>query len=486
MGFKADTSFLQKLTMGATATRAAIEHLAGLGFVLIELERYSTSNKIWTTKVKRLRLADLLCVRTGLRVEVRAKSDLQIKMSDSPSNRDRRWDSGLRDEDLVALVACDGGATVHVRGVPVFFAVGDLRSTAQLAKLGQPKSAGEGAERDLTWPSIVPSADGEVVEVSRDRMRARMRSGRVQTYQLKGKTPYVCEGEAFWGEASILAGVVPRKVDPRTLLGGTWSPEDDLRSTDATDRYAAAKALGSGKIDRPAVHELLQRALDAEEEPRTALEMAGALARLGIDRGFEHLAAATLRNDAPLPFLRMEGVLILSELQDDRAAALLDSVAGARGLRGDELRQAAVWGLGRQGTARYEPLCKYIADEEDDVALHALAALGPGAPRRVVETLARQLVDSPHARERAAASEALRLIGSAEVAEVLVALARAHATPWLVATLGRLPKRVLAQAGLQADLARAIEPVGLLSEPDNWLMSAATANDFRFLLQQTL
>ena len=32
-----------------------------------KLERYSRSNKIWSTKVKRLRLPDLLCVRTGLR-----------------------------------------------------------------------------------------------------------------------------------------------------------------------------------------------------------------------------------------------------------------------------------------------------------------------------------------------------------------------------------------------------------------------------------
>lgn len=106
MSFKADTSFLRFLTMGALGTRHVIEELQAAGFRPVELERYSTSNKIWSTKIKRLRLPDLLCVRTGLRVEVRAKSKLEIKMSHAPNNAERHWDAGLRDEDVVALVVC--------------------------------------------------------------------------------------------------------------------------------------------------------------------------------------------------------------------------------------------------------------------------------------------------------------------------------------------------------------------------------------------
>jgi hypothetical protein len=68
MPFKPDLSFLQKLTMGVVGTRATLDYLRSLGFQMIELERYSTSNKIWSTKVKRLRLPDILCVRTGVRV----------------------------------------------------------------------------------------------------------------------------------------------------------------------------------------------------------------------------------------------------------------------------------------------------------------------------------------------------------------------------------------------------------------------------------
>lgn len=489
MGLKADSSFLQKLTMGATATRAAMEYLSRLGFLPIELERYSTSNKIWSTKVKRLRLADLLCVRTGIRIEVRAKSDLQIKMSDSPTNPARRWDSGLREADLVALVACTAGETVSVRGAPLFFAVGDLRATVDLTKLGPPKSASEGAERDRTWPSIVPSNDGEVVEVSADRLRVRMRSGRNQSYQLRGKVPYVGRGDVFVGEASILAGVVPRMVAPASLLSRRWSPESDVVSADASDRYAAAKALAAHDLVSPSrARELLERALNTEEEPRTALEIAGALARLGADSGFEHLALATRRVEENFPaYLRMEAVLILSELSDERAATVLDAVAGSADLKGDEIRQAAVWGLGRHGVQSYERLCRYISDEEDDVALHAIAALGGDVPRAVVDVLARRLVeDTSDTRSCAAASEALRLIGSHAVVDALVALVGESASPWVLATLGRIPSGVLSGAKLPTDVARAVEPIGLLSEPANWLVARTTATSFQFLLQQDL
>lgn len=486
MGFKADISFLQKLTMGATATRSAVQYLTGLGFAPIELERYSTSNKIWSTKVKRLRLADLLCVRTGLRIEVRAKSDLKIKMSDSPTKPERRWDSGLRDDDLVALVSCEGGSFIRVRGAPAFFSVRDLRATAHLAKLGPPKSASEGAERDLTWPSIVPSGNGEVIEVTPERIRVRMESGRRQTYQLKGKTPYVAVGDTFTSDASILAGAVPRMVDPMSLLSRTWSPVDDLSSNAATDRYAAAKALASGKVTTPRVSKLLAEALAREREPRTALEIAGALARLGEGAGFDFLAEATQKEGADFPgYLRMEAVLILSEVPDRRSAILLDAVAGGRSLKGDELRQAAVWGLGRRGIKSYEHAVKYIADEEDDVALHAIAALGSDASRAIVDTLAMMLVQAPSPRSCAAASAALRMIGSADVAHALMQLVRTG-SPWVLATLGRLPKAVLAGAKLPASVSQMIEPVQVLSDPSNWLVERSIATDFQFLLQQDL
>ena len=52
MGFKADTSFLRFLSMGAVGVHRTMDRFRDHGFAPIELERYCGSNKIWTTKVK--------------------------------------------------------------------------------------------------------------------------------------------------------------------------------------------------------------------------------------------------------------------------------------------------------------------------------------------------------------------------------------------------------------------------------------------------
>lgn len=81
--FKSEASFLEKITMGAIGAQKVIELLNANGHNVIELERYSTSNKIWATKIKRLRLPDLICLKCGRRIESRAKSKLGIIMSDN-------------------------------------------------------------------------------------------------------------------------------------------------------------------------------------------------------------------------------------------------------------------------------------------------------------------------------------------------------------------------------------------------------------------
>ena len=96
MAFKADTSFLRFLSMGAAGVHGTMDRLRNRGFEPIELERYCGSNKMWTPKVKRLHLPDLLC----------AETDLKIRMSETPANPDRVWDAGLRDDDIVALITC--------------------------------------------------------------------------------------------------------------------------------------------------------------------------------------------------------------------------------------------------------------------------------------------------------------------------------------------------------------------------------------------
>ena len=74
-------------------------------------------------------------MNTGLRVEVRAKMDLKIRMSDAPNNPDRVWDAGLRDDDLVAFITCfDADHTPTPADIAVFFPIKD--SIVQLSPTG--------------------------------------------------------------------------------------------------------------------------------------------------------------------------------------------------------------------------------------------------------------------------------------------------------------------------------------------------------------
>jgi hypothetical protein len=91
VGFKEDAEFARSVSMGATGTKAVARCLHEQhGHRLIELERFAMANKVWQTKVKRLRLPDLLCLACGRRVESRAKSVFAIEVSDS-DKPGRQW-----------------------------------------------------------------------------------------------------------------------------------------------------------------------------------------------------------------------------------------------------------------------------------------------------------------------------------------------------------------------------------------------------------
>ena len=106
--FKTDESFLEKLAIGAIGTQKVIEDLTNQGHTPVELERGSTGYKIWKTiKIKRVRVPDILCINSGIRIESRAKTKLIITMSHSSADETRGWDFGLKDEDYVALVVCE-------------------------------------------------------------------------------------------------------------------------------------------------------------------------------------------------------------------------------------------------------------------------------------------------------------------------------------------------------------------------------------------
>lgn len=492
VGFKANTSFLKYLSMGAIGARQTMNQLRIAGFRPIELERYCTSNKLWLTKVKRLRLPDVLCVRTGMRLEVRAKSDLRIKMSDAPNNPQRRWDCGLRDNDLTAFIAInDQDGVLRAADSAVFFRVKELRESVETSQLGTAKAPGEGAERDRTWPAIIPPTDGRVIEVGEGKIKvefSRARGSMPYTYPLNTRTgiarhPYVGPEDTFKANVSIIAGTPERMADLAAYLTDRYNPLECLQEADAIDRYAAIKAIPYREdCHHRGVQALEQVMTNTAEEPRVSLEAAGSAARLGSQMGEERLVQ--IFNEAGEEYFRMEVLFILTELRSQFAKTQLASTARNPQLAGSELRQAAIWGLGKAGLKAYEELLPFIADEEENVAMHSIVAFGSDTPENVIETLVQMLGES-HPRRSPAASEALRLIANEATVRSLIRAATAENT-WAIATLGRLPSQLVKPLTDGTALQQKLAPMLLLSEGANWLANEDRVMDLGFLTKQDL
>ena len=487
MGFKTDDSFLRFLTMGALGVQRTIEQLIDFGFQPIELERYCASNKIWSTKVKRLRLPDLLCVKTGLRVEVRAKTDLKIRMSHAENNPDRFWDSGLRQEDLIAFIAChSNGASVCPAESAMFFSVGDLQSTFNTVKLGPRKSASEGAERDVTWPCTVPSKNGVVLSVDAERIRTLFNTGRKQTYALRGKNSYVSEGDTFIGNESIIAGTVAAPVNPNSRINDTWDPIGLLNSQVDIDRYSASKALPFYEsIVRDDKVAALEIALANEVEERVALEMGASLARMDSAMGFDFIINKILH---PVEkYIPMEAVFILTELNNDQSLTELERIAAAPEYEGDEIRQAAIWGMGKAGAKAYDRLIQFLDDDEDDVALHAIAGFDANTPNDTIDELIHLLISGSQ-RQKSAICSVLRLINNDYIITQLVQAHGQHEAgkSWIIAALGQLPPDAVKNVLQGNSLLQQVHPLFHMSKQENWLSSDEKISDLRFLVSQNI
>jgi hypothetical protein len=491
VGFKVDTSFLKFLTMGALASQRVMQSMTDAGLRPIELERYSSSNKIWTTKVKRLRLPDLLCVNTGLRVEVRAKSDLAIRMSEAPDNPQRRWFSGLAAEDMIAFVHCkEANGVFSLAAQPELFWVSDLQACPEAeTRLGPPKSASEGSERDREWPSIVPSQSGRVLAVTATAIQTRLDSGRAQTYQRRNRNPYVAAGDRFIGDVQFIAGLPARKAAFAEVVGRAWNPRILLNGNDI-DKYVAAKALASvgNANDFPSLRGML-----GDGDARVALEAAGSLAKLGDPGGVVELAATVL--DPREDYLRMEAAFLFAELRHsplaNEAAEALEGIASNVDFSGDEVRQAAIWGLGQSGLAAYDRLIGFLDAEDENERIHAIVAFASDLPDAVVRSLVSVITDAGASeRKKASAAHVLSsLINASTAIAALVAIAHQGATPasiWAKAILGSMTPSLTQQALAASGLADEIRPLQMLSPVHNWTKVESVQTGINFIRKQNV
>lgn len=374
MNFKTDWSFLEKISMGAVGTQAVINELNRHGHQVIELERYCTSNKIWTTKIKRLRMPDLICLKCGKRIESRAKSILEVKMSDTDSNPDRKWNVGLRKEDLVAFINCyrsEGGW--ETKGVVNLFSIESMELSVTRSKLGEAKSPGEGSERDRKWPCYVPKKNGYIEKIVDDgkkhQIRLQYEDGGSYTYSCKGKEHYCVEGEKFIANTSIVAGVLPKK-ERLECKESEYNFIDDIKNNKHEIRYAGVKALGFLPRSEEAV-KCLYEIIRNGDDVRIQLEAYSSLIRLGENIWDEFKKYAySIQDDA----YKMEFVLILSELSRyDAGNKILCEIVNDTSCF-DEMRAAAVWGL-KVSEKTIEKILQSCFSYSGIIQSHAIALL---------------------------------------------------------------------------------------------------------------
>lgn len=489
MAFKQDEDFLRFITMGAAGCARVAEYLSSEhGHRMVELERYAMANKIWSTKIKRLRVPDLVCLDCGLRVEARAKSKLEIKVSDSEATG-REWDAGLRGTDLIAFVRWDAD-TGQASSLVECFTVADMQATITSSKLGPRKSAADGAEQDRSWTARVAKVDGEVtgVDPAVQRVSTRLATGRRQSYSIPLTIPawlYVSEGETFNGLDQFLLGAVP---PPGSLDCATgWSPIAQLESLDPITRFTAVKACGL-RYDVEAF-ERLQLIAENDADPRIALEALAGLARLEPETYTQSIAMRVDdqdTDDRASVAMAMEALFVLAELGTEAAAEELQRLASDPDLTSEQ-RSAAVWGLGTVGLDRPDLLIDFIADSDDEVALHALGAIGDLDDQTLAAAI-RRLSHTTSPREAASVAALLAGQGAKGTAALLEATSFAE-VPRLsaIVALGDLPESEVRAVGGQR-LTEAVEAVlrPMWTRSESWLLSDLAETPLEFLKRQTV
>ncbi|MCW2855877.1 MAG: hypothetical protein JWR52_1492 [Marmoricola sp.] len=384
MGFKEDEDFARFLTMGAFAAAAVSDDLEAHGHRIIELERYAKANKIWSIKVKRLRLPDLLCIRCGRRFESKGKSKLEVKLSHSNTPGREWWEGGMRMDDVFAFVRVAVGDVIDL-GRIVYVTRGALHAAERALVEGNRKAISAGSERDVSWPSWAPSYSGAVTGVSDSGdITVLSDTGRRATYKSGAKWPnafvYLMPGETFDAGDMVASCVEPADIE---CAGATWDWKEALNADDPDDRFAAVKAA-RWLAEPPDAALLIQIASDEEGDWRIRLEalVSGAAQNPRLTASIRDMVLSKESR----PEERMEGVFALSELADPAAAEALSDIAEEA--FPPEVAAAAVWGIGLGAARDPALLLPFLADADDIVALHASAAL----PEVLPDPVRRQLL----------------------------------------------------------------------------------------------
>lgn len=438
--FKSDTSFLEKISMGAIGTQKIIDDLRSHGHMPIELERGSTSFKIWKEiKIKRIRVPDILCVNCGRRIESRAKTKMEITMSHSFSDPERGWDFGLNDSDYVGLVVCRRSGERPIDWEPEdpvqYISVRDLHELEETCLAVMPKGAEEGFETRITWPSSVANYPGKVISVDAKKLKYRrdednrtislaMVKKEVQLHPLVERRDKVIKNQ-------ILASVIPvytdikcsDKVTPEYYIEKSSSPS-------LSERYASVKAL-SFFDGEEVIKTLIKKTKEEEEHIYIRLEAAGGLARKNVDEGWQFIIECL--NDHYLQN-KLESVIILAEIPSDESCNLLCKVLLDEGQH-PEIRAGAAWALGEISNKNsLKVLIDSFTAFEKDIKIEAARAVA-----KLSSEFATDVIDKFYEvddEKRQGVAWALSKSGSFEVDDLIRNLENNDVRKWISYIIG--------------------------------------------------
>jgi hypothetical protein len=440
--FKTDVSFLEKISAGAIGTNRVFEDLKLQGHFPIELERGSMGFKIWKKiKIKRVRVPDILCVKCGIRIESRAKTDLQITMSHSVSDPKRGWDFGLADNDWIAFVKCSksGDRPIDWKADDLvqYVKVKEMRKSLAENKVLEvkPKGATEGFEARLTWPAAIANGEGCVVEIDSSRLKYRRKAdSRIIPLSLKKGdivlSPLVHAGDIV-RQNQILASVVPvsNKVQCNDALSQCYYL-DLLKSTSISERYGAAKALSCFKSNET-FQALKQRMNDEKEHIYIRLEAASSILKLGSKESIPFFEK--MIHDSYLEN-RLECVIVLGEVNQSEASDLLIKVL-LDDKQHSEIRAGVAWSLGElMDKKALNALVEAFNAVEKDIKVEAARALAKLNERFTDATL--KLMPASNEIQRAGISWSLSKTGNFTVQDLMPLMTDEEAKKWVAWILG--------------------------------------------------
>ena len=472
LALKPDSSFFRKIALGAVGSRRVAQDLDRRGHRIAELERGAMDTKLWKDiKRKRVRILDLVCERCGLRVESRAKTKAELSMSHSPTDRERAWDFGMVDSDVIAFPVCKAGEERlrssgrlkepvsywhernwirwHPEGKVNYVRVGQFLAFPPGS--AATKGVTEGSETSVSWKTRFSSRTGVVESIQGQRITiVRAGDGHRHTQTIPEPLRIVVgKGQEITLNQIIASGVTPEADDD--LRCPNAMPDGHLRrllaSRERTQRFTGVK-LARLRLDA-SLEAVANLEADQEEDVYIRLEAAAYLVAVRKVAAKDLFAPYLMNPDQQI---QLEAVIALGE------AGTADCVGMLSAILDDPsqlffARSAAAWCLSRiGGQEACGRLVRAFADVDPNIREEALEGIVTVNSDTVPVLLAGlQEVDPAIA---AGCAEALRQHGALSndaVREISAQLVGADPSLWAVWLAGNLPRDRLAVAvaGLQ-------------------------------------